>query len=51
MIFFRKPNGAQIKEALDQQAKLSFSYAETGATRGAPPPGFNADHNQIQRCV
>ena len=29
MIFFRKPNGAQIKEALDQQAKLSFSYAET----------------------
>ena len=48
MIFFRKPNGAQIKEALDTQAKLSFSYAETEATRGAPPPGYNADHNQIQ---
>ena len=39
MIFFRKPNGAQIKEALDQQAKLSFSYAEIEATRGVPPAG------------
>ena len=28
MIFFRKPNGTQIKEALDKQAKLSFSYTE-----------------------
>ena len=40
MIFFRKPNGAQIKEALDKQAKLSFSYAETGATRGRATAGL-----------
>lgn len=48
MIFFRKPNGQQIKEALAQQAALPFSYPEVEATRGAPPPGYNVDHTQVQ---
>jgi uncharacterized protein (UPF0548 family) len=48
MIFFRKPNGLQIKEVLDQQAKLPFSYDDVEATRGAPPPGYAADRNRIQ---
>ena len=48
MIFFRKPNGPQIQQALDQQGKLPFSYDEVEATRGAPPPGYSADHNRVQ---
>jgi uncharacterized protein (UPF0548 family) len=48
MIFFRKPTGLQIKEVLDQQAKLPFSYDDVEATRGGPPPGYAADHNRIQ---
>jgi uncharacterized protein (UPF0548 family) len=48
MIFFRKPDGQQIRKALDEQAALPFSYKETESTRGAPPPGFNADHSQVQ---
>jgi uncharacterized protein (UPF0548 family) len=48
MIFFRKPDGHQIRKALDEQAALSLSYQESECTRGVPPPGYNADHNCIQ---
>lgn len=47
MIFFRKPDGSEIRKALEAQASLPFSYAEVEATRGIPPPGYNVDHNQI----
>lgn len=48
MIFFRKPDGQQIRKALDEQAALPFSYHEVEATRSTPPPGYNADHSQVQ---
>lgn len=48
MIFFRKPDGHQIRKALEEQAVLPLSYREVECTRGVPPPDYNADHNQIQ---
>jgi hypothetical protein len=34
----------QIAAFLATQRELTFSYAEVGCTRGAPPPGYVLDH-------
>ncbi len=48
MILMRKPSGNQLKEFIEQQAALSFSYPDVEATRGPAPPGYAIDHNRIQ---
>ncbi len=48
LIFLRKPSRAVIQRFLDQQARLPHSYADVGATRGLPPPGYVTDHNRIR---
>lgn len=48
MIFMRMPNGAQLRELIEQQAALPFSYPYPEATRGAPPQGYAVDRNRIQ---
>ena len=47
MFFFTRPTDAQIREFLRTRADDSFSYSEVGATRNAPPPGYNIDHNRV----
>lgn len=48
MIFMRMPSGAQIRQQIEQQAELSFSYPDVEATRGSAPAGYAVDHNRIQ---
>lgn len=48
MISVRMPNGNQIKQFIEQQSGLPFSYPEVEATRGAAPPGYAVDHYRIQ---
>ncbi len=48
MILMRKPSGNQLKEFIEQQAKLPFSYPNVEATRGPAPPSYAVDHNRIK---
>jgi uncharacterized protein (UPF0548 family) len=41
----------QIAAFLATQRDLTFSYAEVGATRGAPPAGYVVDHNRARLGV
>jgi len=47
MFTLLKPNPKAVFEFLRRAAKQDFSYAETGATRGTLPRGYNHDHNRI----
>ena len=46
MFFLSKPTRAEIDEFLKQRERDTFSYPEVGATRDAPPKGYNIDHNR-----
>jgi uncharacterized protein (UPF0548 family) len=48
MIFMRMPDGNQLKDFIEQQSKLPFSYPDVEATRGPAPPGYAVDHNRVQ---
>jgi uncharacterized protein (UPF0548 family) len=43
-----KPSEQTIRAFLDRQEKAVFSYPEVGATRGAAPAGYDADHNRVE---
>jgi len=43
-----RPSEQQIAAFLATQRDLTFSYAEVGATRGAPPQGYVVDHNRAR---
>lgn len=48
MFSLTRPTATQIAEFLATQADAPFSYAETGATRGAPPARYTVDHNRVR---
>jgi uncharacterized protein (UPF0548 family) len=48
MILMRKPSGAHLKEFIEQQAKLPFSYPDVEVTRGPAPSAYAVDHNRVQ---
>ena len=43
-----RPNEHQIAAFLATQRALTYSYAEVGCTRGAPPSGYVLDHNRAR---
>jgi uncharacterized protein (UPF0548 family) len=48
MSALRKPSEQAIATFLARQEKALFSYPEVGATRGAAPAGYDADHNRVE---
>ena len=46
MWYFRRPSERFIREFLEEQQKLSFSYPEVGSTRHGAPAGYDNDHNR-----
>ncbi|MDF1744833.1 MAG: DUF1990 domain-containing protein [Gimesia sp.] len=49
MYFFKKPFKQQIREFIEAQSKLEFTYSMVGATgKGEHPAGYVVDHNRIQ---
>ncbi|MBK5292345.1 MAG: DUF1990 domain-containing protein [Acidobacteriia bacterium] len=48
MILFGEPIEAAIRTIVQEQTRKGFSYTERGATRGAPPKGYTADHHRIR---
>jgi len=43
MFLLHRPDRSAIDAFLARQQRASFSYAEVGATRRAPPPGYLVD--------
>jgi uncharacterized protein (UPF0548 family) len=43
-----RPSGQAVAAFLARQEKAGFSYPEVGATRGAAPAGYDADHNRVE---
>lgn len=41
MLSVFEPDDVRIADFLERQARLSYSYAEVGATRGEPPAGYS----------
>src|SRR5215211_1525943 len=50
MIFLRRPSSAALRQILDSQAPLAFTYPNVGATRtSAPPPaGYVVDQTRAE---
>ena len=48
MFLFRRPSAELVRDFVEQQRSLPFTYAEVGATRTTPPAGYRVDHNRIQ---
>jgi uncharacterized protein (UPF0548 family) len=48
MLLFRKPTSSTIREFLQAQAQLDFSYQSVGATAAVPPVGYTVDHTRIK---
>ena len=51
MFRFTRPTEDQTAAFLAAQRGATFSYAEVGCTRGAPPPGYVIDHNRARLGV
>ena len=51
MFHLTRPSDRQIAAFLATQRDLTFSYAEVGSTRGAPPPGYVVDRNRARLGV
>lgn len=47
MFLLRKPSAEKIRQFIESQSDLPFSYSQTGATQARPPAGFIVDHNRI----
>ncbi len=43
-----KPSEERIRQFLDAQREVPFSYPEVGATRTEPPTRYAVDHNRIK---
>ena len=48
MFLFRQPTEAVIYAFLQAQARLDFSYPDTGATAATPPANYVVDHTRIR---
>lgn len=48
LIFLRKPSDPAIDAHLARFRSEPFSYAEVGASRGLPPPGYTVDNNRVR---
>lgn len=48
MWYFRKPTEQLIREVLDRQQSLDFSYPEVGFSHHETPRGYDNDHNRIR---
>jgi uncharacterized protein (UPF0548 family) len=48
MFVARKPSASTIRQFIDGQKSLPFSYAEVGATQGELPRSYTHDHNRVQ---
>lgn len=46
MFTFRRPSDDRIRDLLTAQAGQPFSYSEVGASRGAPPAGYDFDQHE-----
>lgn len=46
MFLINAPDRKAVDQFLKDREQDRFSYAETGATRGDPPAGYNVDHNR-----
>jgi uncharacterized protein (UPF0548 family) len=51
MFLLHRPSDSQVRDVLAAQRELLFSYAEVGASRGTPPPGYAVDHNRVRLGV
>jgi uncharacterized protein (UPF0548 family) len=47
MLTVRKPSIGLLRRFREVQAKLDFTYAEVGATAGAPPAGYAIDRTRV----
>jgi uncharacterized protein (UPF0548 family) len=48
MFSLRKPTDDSIRQFLEGQAKLGFTYSAVGATAGEPPAGYVVDHTRVE---
>jgi uncharacterized protein (UPF0548 family) len=48
MFTLTEPSAEAVANFLSNQANVSFSYAEVGATNGVVPDGYTVDHNRVQ---
>jgi uncharacterized protein (UPF0548 family) len=48
VFYTQQPSDEAVSRFIASQRKLPFSYAEVGATKHDPPPGYNVDHNRIK---
>lgn len=47
MLLFRQPDDARTAAFLATHASHPYSYAEVGASRTSPPPGYAVDHHRV----
>ncbi|HKM54944.1 MAG TPA: DUF1990 domain-containing protein [Isosphaeraceae bacterium] len=48
MVSLRRPSTEMIREFLESQSKLGFTYPAVGATETVPPVGYDVDHTRIK---
>jgi uncharacterized protein (UPF0548 family) len=48
MISLRRPSTETIRDFLQSQSNLGFTYAAVGATASQPPAGYAVDHTRIK---
>ena len=49
MFLIRKPNKQLIRQVIESQSRLEFTYSSVGATKdGQHPDGFIVDQNRIR---
>jgi uncharacterized protein (UPF0548 family) len=46
VLLLQEPSDAEIKNFLEGQRSLAFSYPEVGATRGTAPAGYGVNHHR-----
>lgn len=48
MFLLRRPSAELVRDFIEQQRELPFTYSQVGATLTTPPAGYRVDHNRIQ---
>ena len=48
MFLLQRPSAELVRDFIEQQRPLNFTYSEVGATRATPPTNYRVDHNRIQ---
>jgi len=48
MLLMKKPSESFVRQFVEQQSRLDFSYEAVGSTAGTPPPGFVVDRTSVQ---